>query len=72
MFPNKKVQKMAGFKVKVEMKDGVNVFEGILESVDDYMNLHLTNVTNISEGENSSALKSILLRGNNIISIAPL
>ena len=72
MFPNKKVQKMAGSKVKVEMKDGINVFEGTLENVDEYMNLHLTNVTNISEGVDLNLLKSVLLRGNNIISIIPL
>ncbi|MBU2617595.1 MAG: LSM domain-containing protein [Euryarchaeota archaeon] len=72
MFPNEKVQGLIGSKVQVEMKGEKCTLEGILESVDDYLNLHLTNTTEIIDGERARALGSVVVRGNNIILINPV
>ncbi|UZE92428.1 MAG: LSM domain-containing protein [Methanosarcinales archaeon] len=72
MFPTKKVQNLVGTKVQVEMKGENSLLEGVLESVDDYLNLHLVNTTEIDNGEKSRTLGSVVVRGNNIILIHPI
>ena len=72
MFPTKKVQSLTGQKIQVEMKGGQHILEGILESTDEYLNMHLTNTVEIIEGEKSISLGSVVLRGNNIIIINPV
>ncbi len=72
MFPNKKVQKLIGSKVLVEMKGDQAVLEGVLKSSDDYMNLHLDESVEIVDGERKRSLGSVVLRGNNIILIVPV
>ena len=72
MFPTKKVQNLVGTKVQVEMKGENSLLEGVLESVDDYLNLHLVNTTEIDNGEKSRTLGSVVVRGNNIILIHPV
>ncbi len=72
MFPNKKVQKLIGSKVQVEMKGDLHLLEGILSSADDYMNLHLVNTVEIAHGERLRSLGSVVLRGNNIILVIPV
>ena len=72
MFPTKKVQSMIGSRVQVEMKGDVHILEGELESVDDYLNLHLLDTVEIADGERIRSLGSVVLRGNNIILIIPV
>ncbi|MDV0447134.1 hypothetical protein MsAg5_10090 [Methanosarcinaceae archaeon Ag5] len=72
MFPNKKVQKIVGSRVLVEMKGDSNLLEGTLNTVDDYMNLHLIDTVEIVNGEKERSLGSVVLRGNNIILITPI
>ncbi len=72
MFPSKKVQDLVGTKIQVEMKGEENLLEGILKSVDDYLNLHIVNTTEIINGEKSRALGSVVVRGNNIVLINPV
>lgn len=72
MFPNKKVQKLVGSKVQVEMKGNQHILEGKLESADDYLNLHLLDTVEIAEGQRLRSLGSVVLRGNNIILIVPV
>ncbi|MEA1895388.1 MAG: LSM domain-containing protein [Euryarchaeota archaeon] len=72
MFPTKKVQSMIGSRVQVEMKGDVHLLEGELESVDDYLNLHLLDTVEIADGERLRSLGSVVLRGNNIILIIPV
>ena len=72
MFPTKKVQSMIGSRVQVEMKGDVHILEGELESVDDYLNLHLLDTVEIAGGERIRSLGSVVLRGNNIILIVPV
>ena len=72
MFPKKAVQSLVGNKVQIEMKGDNAVLEGVLKSVDDYMNIHLENTVEIVNGERKRVLGSVVLRGNNIIIINPL
>ena len=73
MFPSKKVQTLIGSKIKVEMKGSEHqVLEGILNSVDDYLNLHLLETVEIIDGERARSLGSVILRGNNIILLIPV
>lgn len=62
---------MIGSRVQVEMKGDVHLLEGELESVDDYLNLHLLDTVEIADGERIRSLGSVVLRGNNIILIIP-
>ncbi|HJH29443.1 MAG TPA: LSM domain-containing protein [Methanosarcinaceae archaeon] len=72
MFPNIKVQKSIGSKVQVEMKGDHHILEGTLKSVDDYLNLHLVDAVEITDGERLRSLGSVVLRGNNVILIVPV
>ena len=72
MFPSKKVQNLVGSKIQVEMKGEKCVLEGLLMSADDYLNLHLTNTTEVVDGQKSRFLGSVVLRGNNIILLNPV
>ena len=72
MFPTKKLQSMVGQKIQVEMKGGQHILEGILESSDEYLNMHLNNTIEIIDGEKSISLGSVVLRGNNVIIINPV
>ncbi len=71
MLPNQMVKSMIGRVIRVEMKGEENSLVGKLESVDDYMNLHLSNASEY-KGENKiRILGDIVLRGNNIVLIQP-
>ena len=72
MFPTKKVQSMIGSRVQFEMKGDEQLLEGTLESVDDYLNLHLLDTVEIANGEQMRSLGQVVLRGNNIILIIPV
>lgn len=71
LFPNKKVQKLVGSRIQVEMKGDHSLLDGILKSADDYMNLHLEDTFEMVEEERQRSLGSVVLRGNNIILIVP-
>ncbi|VUT25951.1 MAG: Putative snRNP Sm-like protein [Candidatus Methanolliviera sp. GoM_oil] len=71
ILPSKKVQSLVNKKIQVEMKRGKYVLEGVLRSVDDYMNLHLEDTMEILDEERTRKLGSVLLRGNNIVFICP-
>ncbi len=63
---------MIGSRIQVEMKGDVHILEGELESVDDYLNLHMLDTVEIADGERLRSLGSVVLRGNNIILIIPV
>ncbi|MCW3133696.1 MAG: hypothetical protein N2V78_05140 [Methanophagales archaeon] len=72
MFPNKRIQSLVGRKVHVEMKGERSVLEGVLASVDDYLNLHLSGVNELENGERKRLLGSVIVRGNNVVLINPM
>ncbi len=71
MFPNKRVHKLVGSRVQVEMKGDLHLLEGLLKSADDYLNPHLVDTVEVSNGQKLRSLGSVVLRGNNIILITP-
>ncbi|MBC8520619.1 MAG: LSM domain-containing protein [Candidatus Syntrophoarchaeum sp.] len=72
MFPNKRMQGMVGRRVHIEMKGEKSVLEGVLISVDDYLNLHLNGANEIENGERKRLLGSVVVRGNNVVLINPM
>jgi small nuclear ribonucleoprotein (snRNP)-like protein len=54
------------------MKGDKNTLEGRLESVDDYLNLHLVETFELADGVKLRSLGSVVLRGNNIIMLRPI
>jgi len=54
------------------MKGERFVLEGVLTSVDDYLNLHLSSANEIQNGEKKRLLGSVILRGNNVVLINPM
>lgn len=62
---------MIGKMIRVEMKGEESDLVGRLESVDDYMNLHLSNAVEYRDNEKVRNLGHIVLRGNNVILIQP-
>ena len=71
MLPNQKVKSLVGKVVRIEMKGEESDLVGKLESVDDYMNVYMSNATEYKNGEKVRNLGNIVLRGNNIILIQP-
>ncbi|WP_290900424.1 LSM domain-containing protein [Ferroglobus sp.] len=71
MLPNQMVKSLIGKEIRVEMKGEETSLVGRLESVDDYMNLHLSNAYEYKDGEKIRVLGDIVLRGNNIVLIQP-
>ncbi len=72
MFPSKKIHKLVGTKIRVEMKGEKFALEGTLVNVDDYLNLYLCGTIEIVDGEKKRMLGSVVLRGNNIVLINPV
>ena len=71
MLPSQMVRSLIGKTIRVEMKGEENDLVGKLESVDDYMNIHMSSAVEYKNGEKFRNLGSIVLRGNNVILIQP-
>lgn len=71
MLPNKMVQSLIGKTIRVEMKGDESDLVGKLESVDDYMNIFLSNAVEYRNNEKLRSLGNLVLRGNNVILIQP-
>ena len=62
------LEKSLNQKLSLLLKDG-RLVEGKLSGYDEYMNMVLNDVEEISEG-NKRRLGTIILRGNNVVSIS--
>jgi len=71
LLPNQMVKSLIGKTIRVEMKGEESDLVGKLESVDDYMNLYLSNAIEYRNGEKVRNLGNLVLRGNNVILIQP-
>jgi len=71
MLPNQMIRTLIGRRVKIELKGEEITLVGRLESMDDYMNLYLSNTVEYRSGEKIRSLGNVVLRGNNIILIQP-
>ena len=71
MLPNQMVRSLIGKVITVEMKGEESELVGKLESVDDYMNIHISNAVEYRNNEKIRNLGTLVLRGNNVILIQP-
>lgn len=69
MLPINLLEKALNTKVSLLLKDN-RIFEGKLIGYDDYMNFVLENADEII-GENVRRLGTVIVRGNNVVSISP-
>ncbi len=72
VLPIKKVYSLVDSTISVEMKDEGRIFQGTLVAVDEYLNLHLEDSIETTDAANKRELGSLVIRGNNILSIAPV
>jgi small nuclear ribonucleoprotein (snRNP)-like protein len=72
VLPIKKVYSLVDSTISVEMKDEGRIFQGTLVAVDEYLNLHLEDSIETTDSANKRELGSLVIRGNNILSIAPV
>jgi small nuclear ribonucleoprotein (snRNP)-like protein len=72
VLPIKKVFSLVDSVISIEMKDDGRIFRGRLVAVDEYLNLHLEESIETTEAENMKDLGTLVIRGNNILSIAPV
>ncbi|HJJ65265.1 MAG TPA: ribonucleoprotein [Methanocorpusculum sp.] len=71
VLPIKKVNSLVDTNIVVEIKDEGCKFEGLLVAMDEYLNLHLEDAVEITAAGRRN-LGCVVIRGNNILSIAPL
>jgi small nuclear ribonucleoprotein (snRNP)-like protein len=72
VLPIKKVNSLVESKIVVEIKDDGRRFQGRLIAVDEYLNLHMEEATEIGVEFGERNLGCVVIRGNNILSIAPV
>ena len=73
VLPIKKVYSLVDTLISVEMKeDEGRTFQGRLVAVDEYLNLHLEESIETSGKNKGRELGTLVIRGNNILSIAPV
>lgn len=71
VLPIKKVNSLVDTNIVVEIKDEGCRFEGRLVAMDEYLNLHLEDAVEITAAGRRNP-GCVVIRGNNILSIAPL
>ena len=71
VLPIKKVFSLVETKINIEIKDERRTFVGKLVAVDEYMNVHIEEAIERIPGEEDKLHDSLVIRGNNILSIAP-
>ena len=70
VMPQNLLEKSIGKQVSIVLKDSRQI-EGSLQGYDEYMNMVLDGATE-TVGEEKRRLGTVILRGNNVISISPL
>jgi len=71
VLPIKKVFSLVDSKVTVEIKDDQRKLQGRLVAVDEYLNIHMEDTTEYINNERGRTLGTVVIRGNNILSIQP-
>jgi small nuclear ribonucleoprotein (snRNP)-like protein len=71
VLPIKKVFSLVESKIIVEIKDDNRKLQGRLVAVDEYLNIHLDETTEFIDGQRGRNLGTVVIRGNNILSISP-
>ncbi|MDN7024422.1 ribonucleoprotein [Methanoculleus sp. FWC-SCC1] len=72
VLPVKKVFSLVDSKVVVEIKDDGRKLQGRLMAVDEHLNIHMDETIEYSGEQRGRTLGTVVIRGNNILTIAPL
>ena len=65
------IEKSVNKRISLLLKDG-RVLEGKLLEFDEYMNMSLDDTTEVTATQEERRLGTVILRGNNVVSIAVL
>ncbi|NTV00836.1 MAG: ribonucleoprotein [Methanoregulaceae archaeon] len=71
VLPIKKVFSLVESRIVVEIKDDNRKLQGRLVAVDEYLNIHMDETTEFVDGQRGRNLGTVIIRGNNILSISP-
>ena len=71
VLPIKKVFSLVDTKILVEIKDDDRKLQGRLVAVDEYLNIHMDETTELVNDQRGRNLGTVVIRGNNILSISP-
>ncbi len=71
VLPIKKVFSLVDSRVTVEIKDEGRQLQGRLVAVDEYLNIHMDETVEQNRGARRN-LGTVVIRGNNILTIAPM
>jgi len=71
VLPIKKVFSLVDTKILVEIKDDNRKLSGRLVAVDEYLNIHMDETTELVDNQRGRNLGTVVIRGNNILSISP-
>lgn len=72
VLPIKKVSALVDSKITVEIKDEGKKLQGKLIAVDEHLNIQMDQATEYVNGERGRNLGTVVIRGSNILTIAPL
>ena len=71
VLPIKKVFSLVDTKILVEIKDDDRKLQGRLVAVDEYLNIHMDETAELVNNQRGRNLGTVVIRGNNILSISP-
>jgi small nuclear ribonucleoprotein (snRNP)-like protein len=71
VLPIKKVLSLVDSRIMVEIKDDNRKLQGRLVAVDEYLNIHMDETTEFVDDQRGRNLGTVVIRGNNILSISP-
>ncbi len=71
VLPIKKVFSLVDTKILIEIKDDNRKLQGRLVAVDEYLNIHMDETTELVDNQRGRNLGTVVIRGNNILSISP-
>lgn len=71
VLPIKKVFSLVETRILVEIKDDNRKLQGRLVAVDEYLNIHMDETTEFVDDQCGRNLGTVVIRGNNILSISP-
>jgi len=72
VLPIKKVFALVDSKISVEIKDEGRKLQGRLVAVDEYLNIHMDETIEFVDNQRGRSLGTVVIRGNNILTIAPV
>jgi small nuclear ribonucleoprotein (snRNP)-like protein len=72
VLPIKKVFALVDSKISVEIKDEGRKLQGRLVAVDEYLNIHMEETIEFVDNQRGRSLGMVVIRGNNILTIAPV